>query len=105
MFGKFFDTSHVSSFASEVVRQLAKDLPPAVINDESKKGAKRRQLDKWLLRKIDQFKESVQLNIYQKAKIGPLLQDALHQAGYPADFSKAFSYEVVKLVAVRSSGV
>lgn len=100
MFVKFFDTTPVKIFTDHIVKELVKALPPARIGDESRRAAKQRdQMDDRLRRQVDQLARSARLNIYQKAKIGSMLQDAMEAAGYPAEFSKVLSYEVVKRVA------
>lgn len=100
MFAKFFDTTPVNTFTDQIVKELVKALPPARIGDESRRAAKQRdQMDERLRRQVDLLARSARLNIYQKAKIGSMLQDALEAAGYPAEFSKVLSYEVVKRVA------
>ena len=104
MFGKFFDTSATDAFAKQVVADLSKSIPPERVDDASKETEKRRaQLDALIRRRAEGLASSARLNVYQKAQLGPLLQEALTKAGYPEAFSKPFAYDVVKLVAVASS--
>jgi len=104
MFSKFFDTSATDAFAKQVVAALSKSIPPELVDDASKRTEKRRaQLDALIRRHAESLASSSRLNVYQKAKLGPLLQEALAAAGYPEAFSKPFAYDVVKLVAVASS--
>jgi len=103
MFGKFFETSAIDSFANQVVADLRKAVPPERIDDGSKQTEKQRaQIDSLIRRRAVTLVSSARLNVYQKAKVGPLIEAALVHAGYPQDFGKAFAYEVVKLIAVAS---
>jgi hypothetical protein len=99
MFGKFFDTAEVDRFARDVVAELLKLSPPEGGKGGKQAAERRKKLDDRLSRMIVQLARGVRLNVYQKAKLGPRLQDAMESAGYPADFSKSFSYEVVIRVA------
>jgi hypothetical protein len=104
MLGKFFDTSAVDTFATWVVAELSKSIPPGRIDDASKQIAKRReQVDERIRRHVQGLASTERLNIYQKAKLGTRLQQALEAAGYTQAFSKPFAYAVVKLVAVAST--
>jgi len=104
MFGKFFDTSATDAFAKQIVADLKKSIPPERVDDASKQTEKRRaQVEALIRRHAETLASSSRLNVYQKAKLGPLLQVALTAAGYPETFSKPFAYDVVKLVAVASA--
>lgn len=104
MFPKFFDTSVVDSFAAWVVNELAKAVPPEHIDDVSKQTVKRReQVLERIRRHAESLVTSTRLNVYQKAKLGTRLQEALETAGYPPAFCKPFAYEVTSLVAIASS--
>ena len=104
MFGKFFDTAVVDSFAAWVVSELTKAVPPERIDDASKQTVKRReQVLERIRRHADSLVTSTRLNVYQKAKLGTRLQEALETAGYPPAFCKPFAYEVTSLVAIASS--
>lgn len=104
MFGKFFDLSQVDSFVVFIVRELQKSLPPQGLKTPIK------QTDKMIAKADDkiryhatQFAIKHPLNIYQKAKIGPRLQEALQDVGYSENFSKDFAYDIVRLVAINST--
>jgi len=104
MFGKFFDTSTTDAFAKQVVADLSRSIPPDRVDDMSKQTEKRRtQLDALIRRHAEGLAASSRLNVYQKAKLGTMLQEHLTAAGYSEAFSKPFAYDVVKLVAVASS--
>lgn len=106
MFGKFFDTSATEAFVRQVVGDLRKSVPPGRVDEKSNQRDKRRsQLDTLIRRRAETFASSVRLNVYQKAKLSPMLQEALTAAGYPDTFSEPFAYDVMKLVAVASAEV
>jgi hypothetical protein len=95
MFARFFDTRPVDAFAAEVARELSRSLPPGSVGD----ARRLQKLDGKLGRMVTQLVRAHRLNFYQKAKLGTRLQDALEQAGYPVEFSKTFSYQLVTRVA------
>jgi ribosome maturation protein Sdo1 len=99
MFGMFFNTAEVDRFAKAVVSELLKLSPPEGAEGGKQAADRRKKLDDRLRRMIDQLARDVRLNVYQKAKLGPRLQDAMEDAGYSTEFSKSFSYEVVIRVA------
>ena len=104
MLGRFFDTSVVDAFSASVAADLAKLLPPALCEAESKAALKGRQAaHERISRHAEALAAASRLNIYQKAKLGVRLQAALETAGYPTPFAKAFAYDVVSQVATRSS--
>lgn len=101
MFGNFFKTSHVDAFAEQIVKAFVKAAPPAQLADASRKAAKKRdQLDEQVRRQAQQFAREHRLNFFQKARLGSQLQDGLQQAGYSDELSKAYSFEVAKLMAL-----
>lgn len=100
MFGNFFKTAHVDAFVVQTVQAFVKAAPPAQLGDGSSKAMKKRdRLDEQVRRQAQQFAREHRLNIYQKARLGSQLQDGLQAAGYPEDISKAYSFEVTKLIA------
>ncbi|WP_198403238.1 hypothetical protein [Acidovorax delafieldii] len=94
----------MDSFVVFIVMELQKSLPPQGLKTPAK------QTDK-MISKVDdkirsharQFSIKHPLNIYQKAKIGPRLQEALQDVGYSENFSKDFAYDIVRLVAITST--
>ncbi|PJI95596.1 hypothetical protein CLU85_0309 [Acidovorax sp. 69] len=104
MFGNFFNTVPVDTFAILVVRELVKGLPPQQLDTQSKQAEKARtRIDEKIRNHARQLVDTHRLNIYQKAKLGSRLQDVLQEAGYPESFSKPFAYDVVRLVALAST--
>lgn len=103
MFGKFFDTSAVDAFAAWVVAELSKALPPDRL-DEAREGDKlRERIRDRISERAQSLVAANRLNIYQKAKLGERLEEALETAGYPRAFSKPFAYDVVRVVALASA--
>jgi hypothetical protein len=99
MFGRFFDTSAIDAFAREVVRELRTAIPPEG-SGQTGKARRQKELDVRLLRMATLLVRTHRLNVYQKAKLGPRVQAAMHEAGYAREFSQQFSFELVKLVAM-----
>jgi len=105
MFGRFFDTAAIDQFAASVAADLRKTLPVELCQSDSKAARKARDAAQERVRRhVGTFAATVRLNIYQKAKLGIRLQEALESVGYPADFAKAFAYDVVSQVAQVAAG-
>jgi hypothetical protein len=101
MFGKFFRTAHVDAFAQQIVAAFVRAAPPAGMADDSRKATKKRdKLDEQVRREAERFAREHRLNVFQKARLGSQLQDGLTQAGYSAELSKAYSFEVAKFMAL-----
>lgn len=101
MFGSMFKTAHVDAFAQQIVAAFVKAAPPERMGDGSRKAVKKRdQLDGQVRRQAEQFAREHRLNVFQKARLGSQLQDGLEQAGYSPELSKAYSFEVTKLMAL-----
>ena len=104
MFGKFFDTAPVDTFAAWVAKEMLLALPPDRVDGEAKQTVKHReQVRERIRRHADNLARTTPLNVYQKAKLGIRLEEVLVAAGYPKAFSKPFAYEVVTFVAQASS--
>lgn len=104
MLGKFFDSAPVHGIARELVDEMRRTLPPVRALDETKQGTKLRQaLDDRLQKRIDALARSQPLNVYQKARLGGVLEDAMREAGYPASLSATLPYELVKRLAFAAA--
>ena len=97
---RFFDTSKVDAFAADLATELKRLLPPSGAAPGKKARAK---LDETIRHRVEIFSAKTRLNVYQKARLGTRLEEALQAAGYPAAFCKAFAYEVVTMLAVASA--
>ena len=96
----FFDTSKVDAFAADLAAELKRLLPPAAPMPGEKA---REKLDQKIRQRVETLSAKTRLNVYQKAKLGTRLEEALQAAGYPAAFCKTFAYEVVTMLAVASA--
>lgn len=104
MFARFLDTSSVDAFATWVVGELKRARPPERVDDESKRAIKQREeFESVLRRRAANLVSTTRLNIYQKAKLGTRLQEALESAGYSVSFSRQFAHDVARMVAIASS--
>ena len=100
MFLRFFDTSAIDQFAGTIADALRNDLPAALCEADSKAARRARETAQQRVdRHVQSFAVSIRLNVYQKAKLGLRLQEALERAGYPEAFSRRFAYDVVSQVA------
>lgn len=101
MLSRFFNTEAVDMFAEGIVGELTHTLPPQLLAASNKSADRARQQMKSRLQKqLETFASTARLNVYQKATVGTRLEARLEAAGYPADFRKAFAYDVVKSLTV-----
>jgi len=105
MFDKYFDrsaTEALSDRSSSTFRNLSW---PGGMKGPIRSDKRRSQLDALIRRRADALVSAVRLDAYQKAKLSPMLHEALAPAGYADTFSEPFAYDVMKLVAVASTEV
>lgn len=101
MLSKFFNTEPVDTFAKEIAGELMRTLPPELVSASNKPAERARQQMSSLLKKqLKSFASTTRLNVYQKAVVGTRLEHYLQSVGYPAEFCKAFDYDVVKSLTV-----
>ena len=104
MFRGWFDCREVDAFADGIVADLVTRVPPAAIENLGKKAAgKLRKTHDWIFRRVQTFARANELNLYKRAHIGNRFKWALKEAGYPADFADALTYELVTVVTLASA--
>jgi len=104
MFARFFSTTEVDALADAIVGELSRSMPVDAATTDSKSAARAREQTEAKVRKrVNALAASTSLGVYQKAKLGTRLEAALAAAGYPAEFSKSFAYEVVRTLAIAAA--
>jgi hypothetical protein len=103
MIWKFFDTSCVNDLTKRVVTEIRKFYPPKPAADEAASARERTRIIEHLRRQAPQWTLKSRMNIYQKAKLGVQVEDALIEAGYAPLLSKAVAQDLVELVALDKS--
>jgi hypothetical protein len=100
MLARFFTTAKVDVLAVAMAGALHRSLPVDCALGETKAAARARGQAETRVRKcVDAFAARTRLNVYQKAKLGTRLEAVLVQAGYRAQFSKSFAFDVVRTLA------
>ena len=99
----WFNTKEVDEFAGTIVAELIKRIPPTSDLPKRKRKEKLSKTHKVLFDRAEQFARSHRLNIYQKARLGNRFKWALREAGYPPDFVEAWSYELIRFMAIKGS--
>jgi hypothetical protein len=100
MFKSFFNTASIDAFAGQVVAEMLKQMPPQHVGANDRKAQRgNARFDARLARMVEELHQKSRLNIYQKAKLAPRLQDAMEAAGYSPEFSKSLCYDIALLVA------
>lgn len=100
MIASFFDTAKTQEFADWIVAELKRAAPPDLASRKIKKKhvARARTLDENIARRIVEFTRATPLNIYKKAQLAARLREGLRSHGYPEEFVKSFSIEVIELM-------
>lgn len=101
----WFDTAEVDEFARLIAGDLVKRVPPGTLEASDEKAAKRlSNTHQAVFSRAEQFARSHKLNVYKKARLGNQFRWELKEAGYPAAFVRAWTYDLVTLVALNSAG-
>ena len=107
MLGGWFDTKELDAFADSLVADLVKRFPPAAENAVARKEfEKLRRTFSATFQRIDVYVAAHPLNVYKKARFANRIRWALRDAGYPAEFVRTMTQEVVahmSLVAGRKA--
>lgn len=102
--GKFFDLTAVDAFVATVVADVQRTLPPERNEGQTKQAQRQReQVQDRVRRHAETLATSARLNVYQKARLGMRLREALEAAGYSEAFAKPLAYEVMSCVASATS--
>jgi hypothetical protein len=103
MFRDWFNCSEVDAFVDTIVVDLSKRFPPSGVELPVKKAIERlRRTQDVILRRVETFAATHALNLYKKAHLGNRFKWSLKEAGYPAEFVDALTYELVTVVALAS---
>jgi hypothetical protein len=101
MFG-WFDGKAVDAFADGAVADLVKRVPPEKMH--TKASAQRlKSTGDMIFQRADNFGRSQSLNVYQRARLGNRVKWALKEAGYPAEFVDALTYELVTVITIAGA--
>lgn len=93
---KWFDVKEVDAFADSIVAELRDRYPPSGVELPAKKAMERlRKNFGRIFARIDAFARTRPLGLYQKARLGNRIKWALKDAGYPEEFVKTFTRELV----------
>ena len=102
---KWFDTKDMDEFASSIAAELIKRVPPSSLESGTKKTAGQlKSSHHAIFTRAENFARTHPLNIYQRAKVGNSFRWALREAGYPSDLVEAWTYELVTVISLQSTG-
>jgi hypothetical protein len=100
----WFDTGEVDEFARVIAGELVKRAPPGALDAGDERAAKRlSNTHQAVFSRAEQFARTHELNVYKKARLGNQFRWELKEAGYPAAFVRAWTYELVTLVALNTA--
>jgi len=103
-FFQWFDTAEIDEFARSIAAELVRRAPPAALDARDEKTAKRlRNTHQAVFSRAGQFARTHKLNIYKKARLGNQFRWALKEAGYSKAFVESWTYELITLVALKST--
>jgi hypothetical protein len=100
----WFDCKAVDAFVDAVVADLVKRVPPPSIASVGKNTVKRlKSTHDMIFARAESFGRSQPLNVYQRARLGNRVKWALREAGYPAEFVDALTYELVSVITLAAA--
>jgi len=103
MLAGWFDTKELDAFADALVADLVKRFPPSPEAAAGRKQFERlRRTFGVTFQKIDAYAASHRLNLYKKARFANRIRWALRDAGYPAEFVRTMTQEVVAHMTLAS---
>lgn len=96
MLSGWFHTKELDEFADSIVSRLVESYPPGGGPPSGKKAFERlRKQFGAAFDRIDGFVRSQKLNLYKKAHFANRMRWALHEAGYPPEFVRTMTEELV----------
>ena len=98
----WFRTKEVEAFADSLVAELVERFPPSGGVTGRKAFDKLRRTFGVTFARIDDFARTQPLNLYKKAHFANHVRWALKEAGYPPDFVKTMTQELVAHVTLES---
>jgi hypothetical protein len=98
----WFRTKEVEQFADSLVAELVERFPPSGGVTGRKAFDKLRRTFGATFARIDEFARTQPLNLYKKAHFANHVRWALKEAGYPPDFVKTMTQELVAHVTLES---
>jgi 2'-5' RNA ligase len=103
MLGGWFNTRELDAFADELIADLAKRFPPSADPAQGRKQfEKLRRTFGATFQRIDSFAAAHPLNVYKKARFANRIRWGLRDAGYPAEFVRTMTQEVVAHMTLAS---
>ena len=95
MFGSFFDTAAVDSFADWIVAEVKQSLPPGYSPGTKNIADRAQKLNERIGKKTTEFKQTTKLNIYKKARLAARVREGMSAHGFPEPFVKSFSLDLL----------
>lgn len=95
---KWFNADLAKSFGNQLADFLIEKMPQDDVTKKEKALKKRGEVIASLLWKIDEFKKSHKLNLYQKAQFGNTLKWRLLEAGFEREFVNEVTHLVLTSV-------
>jgi hypothetical protein len=102
MLAGWFNTKELDAFADSLVAELVERFPPGGATGGKKAFDKLRRTFGATFARIDEFARTHRLNVYKKAHFANHVRWALKEAGYPPDFVKTMTQELVAHVTLES---
>jgi hypothetical protein len=103
LFG-WFDTKEVDEFARSIAGELVKRVPPSALQERDDAAARRlKNTHQAVFSRAEQFAREHPLNMYKKARLGNQFRWELKEAGYPGQFVRSWTYELVTLLTLATT--
>lgn len=95
MFGDIFNTAEVDRHADWIVDELKRALPPGFNAERDDVARRAAKVHERIAKRTVELTQTTRLNIYKKARLAARVRELMGSHGYPADFIKSFSYDVI----------
>lgn len=99
MFGNLFNTAEVDALADWVVNEVKKQLPPSYSKGTKNVGKRTDILNERISKKAFEFSRTATLNLFKKARLTARVRDAMLAEGYPENFVRIFSLDLVTRIS------
>lgn len=91
----WLNTEQEKKFGRDLAAYVAEKIPAAHALGVKKERARKLDIFNKLFRKVDQYKREHRLNFYKKSVFGNSFQWALIDAGFPREFAKELTTELL----------
>jgi hypothetical protein len=95
MFGSFFNTVEVDQYADWIVAEVRQALPPDSELAGKRVTERAKVMNDRIAKRTIELTRKVRLNVYKKAHLAARVREGMSANGYPQDFVRSFSFDLL----------